>query len=145
MPSDGAVYEWDIATGTCSRALTGHSRAVTAVWVRAQHASPNTATTHLCMQLGSTCTSPTVDVDWCGLFSTQIGEHKIVSASEDGTVCVWYTKKALASVRQCRLAIPEYSIITTMVCAPAFCDHTCSSHWLKKTSTQTSWTSPSEL
>lgn len=33
-PSDCVIYEWDIATGTCVRALRGHSKPVTSIWVR---------------------------------------------------------------------------------------------------------------
>ena len=32
--SDNLIYEWDIATGTFTRTLTGHSRPVTCIGVR---------------------------------------------------------------------------------------------------------------
>ena len=33
--SDGALYEWDISTGTCVRTLISHSRGINFVYVSA--------------------------------------------------------------------------------------------------------------
>ena len=38
----------------------------------------------------------------------QAGNDKIVTASEDNTVCVWYTKKAIAKVSQYPVSIHFY-------------------------------------
>ena len=85
--SNGALYEWDIATGTCVRTLISHSKAINFVYV-----SICSVTVVCVLSTGSS----EVMVRYC--ITIQAKDHKIITAAEDYTVCVWYMKKSFITV-----------------------------------------------
>lgn len=76
--SNCLIYEWDIATGMFTRSLTGHSRPLTCIGVS---------------YINHGLTSPRHTAFSCVYLQLQITQNKLVSASEDHTVCIWYYKK----------------------------------------------------
>ena len=87
--SDGAVYEWDIATGTCVRTLIAHSRSVNFV-----HVSIKT----FCHYFWSTKFNSNLFINVFLKTLLQVKGNKLITSAEDCTVCVWYTRKSATMV-----------------------------------------------